>query len=325
MLYNLSETDTGAVDRGSAIQVLLHAVRAQAVKSRFLAIEHLVDKLLACDVLNLSTTQVELVRKGIGSSAVKAAYHGLPYALLCCHIGFMELHLIYKAAFKGTVHVGSKVGGCNENAIEFLNLLKDNVLHGILHLVDTAFGIGAALVYYGIGLVEQQDGLDIALLAIGTVTVEHGTDVLLTVTYPLALDVCDIHLHYVTPCSARQLQYGLGLAGTGCAIEEACETASHTALLHALLDAEEILVLQHLAKLAYRDILLTIVEEVLLLYALESHQPLSVVLLGFLPSESQFTVYVLAHLLRDGNTVARRKPFNDSIAQQVLLEQLTAA
>ena len=69
--------------------------------------------------------------------------------------GLLKLDLVEETALEGFVHIGGEVGGGDEDAIELLHLLEDDVLDGILHLVDTARHILESGADDGIGLIEE--------------------------------------------------------------------------------------------------------------------------------------------------------------------------
>ena len=46
----------------------------------------------------------------------------------------MKFYLEKKSALKGRVEIRGQIGRCNEYSFQVFNLLKDNVLHSIVHL-----------------------------------------------------------------------------------------------------------------------------------------------------------------------------------------------
>ncbi len=73
-------------------------------------------------------------------------------ALIGCRLG--KLNLIQETALEGLIEIGGEVGGGNHNAIEILQFLQNDILDGILHLIDGFLGIGIAFAQDGIRLVE---------------------------------------------------------------------------------------------------------------------------------------------------------------------------
>ena len=91
--------------------------------------------------------------------------HGAPNLGLHVRIRLVELHLVEETTLKGLVEITRQVGGGNEDAVEVLNLLQDDVLHGVVHLIDRVLHVLSTLVDDGIGLVEEQNGYDFAIIA----------------------------------------------------------------------------------------------------------------------------------------------------------------
>lgn len=98
--------------------------------------ERLVDDGLAGDVFNLTATKrkvfCQLHRLFISERWDKR----LPDMAALLGSRFGELDLVDESAFEGGVKVGGKVGCGDEDAVEAFHLLEDDVLHGILHLVN---------------------------------------------------------------------------------------------------------------------------------------------------------------------------------------------
>ena len=124
--------------------------------------------------------------------------HGTPNLGLHVRIRLVELHLVEETTLKGLVKVARQVGGGNENAIKVFNLLQDDVLHGVIHLIDRVLHVLRALVDDGICLVKKQDGHHLAVLTQSAITGKHLLDILLTLTNPLIAQTSDVHLHKVT-------------------------------------------------------------------------------------------------------------------------------
>ena len=134
-----------------------------------------------------------------GIVGTEVGEHGAPYLRLDVSVGLVELHLVYKASLEGTVEVAGKVSGGDENAVEVFHLLQDDVLHGIVHLLDGGVITteSGAFAEDGIGLVEEEDGRDGTTLTQGTIAGKHLLDVLLALPHPLVSQSGNIDLHEV--------------------------------------------------------------------------------------------------------------------------------
>ena len=71
------------------------------------------------------------------------------------HGGLLELDLVEETALESLVQVLLQVGGGNHDAVELLHLLEDDVLDGVLHLVNRILRTVLALADNGVGLVEE--------------------------------------------------------------------------------------------------------------------------------------------------------------------------
>ena len=91
--------------------------------------------------------------------------HAAPQFCLDVFAGFLELDLEEETTLEGIVEVVGEVGGGNQNAVELFHLLEDDVLHGVVHLLDRCIGVadGGAAAEDGIGLVEEEDGHNLAM------------------------------------------------------------------------------------------------------------------------------------------------------------------
>ena len=172
----------------------------------------------------------------------------------------MELYLVEESALEGTVEVAGEVGGGDEYTIQVLNLLQDDVLHGVVHLVDRVLDVLGALVDERIGLVEEQDGLYLAVLAYLAVAGKHGLDVLLALAHELIAHAGDVHLHQVATRLTGYLQHSLGLAGTRASVEQTGKALAHALLLQTLLDAGEVVDAEQTGE-SLNLLLLAVVEE----------------------------------------------------------------
>ena len=172
----------------------------------------------------------------------------------------MELNLEDEATLEGTVEVARQVGGGDKDAIKVFNLLQDDVLHGIVHLVDGVLDVLRALVDEGIGLVEEEDGLHLTVATEVAIVLEDGLDVLLALTNILVTHAGDVHLHEVATSLTGYLQYGLGLSRARSSVEEAGKALAHALLLEALLDVGEVVCRKQTGE-AVNLLLLGLIEE----------------------------------------------------------------
>ena len=80
--------------------------------------------------------------EGVGSSQLgtlhqgQLRHHGVPDVLPHPGIGLLKLYFIEEPALEGRVEIALQVGGGDEDAFQALHLLQDDVLNGILHLID---------------------------------------------------------------------------------------------------------------------------------------------------------------------------------------------
>ena len=77
----------------------------------------------------------------------------------------MKFYLEKKSTLKGRVEIRGQIGRCNEYSFQVFNLLKDNVLHSIVHLIYRMRDVFCTLVDDTICFVEEQDWHDIRVLA----------------------------------------------------------------------------------------------------------------------------------------------------------------
>ena len=162
--------------------------------------------------------------------------HGTPNLGLHVGIWLVELNLVEESTLKSLVEIAREVGGGNEDTIEVFNLLKNDVLHGVVHLVNGVLNVLCTLVDDGIGLIEEQNGHHLACLAKPTITGEHLLDVLLALPDPFVTQTSDVHLHKVTPRLTGNLEDSLGLSSARCTIEQAGKALAHTLFFESLLD-----------------------------------------------------------------------------------------
>ena len=177
----------------------------------------------------------------------------------------MELHLVEETTLKGLVEITRQVGGGNEDAVEVFNLLQDNVLHGVVHLINRVLYVLSTLVDDGIGLVEEQNGHHLAVLTQPAIAGKHLLDVLLALTNPLIAQSGDVHLHKVTSRLTGYLKDSLGLACTRSTIEQASKALAHTLFFESLLDRWQGLGAKQIGKTVYLLLLRGIEEQRFLL------------------------------------------------------------
>ena len=164
-----------------------------------------------------------------------ALQHAAPQQLLYRHLRNVKLHLEKEPPLEGLVEVGSQVGRSDEYAVQVLHFLKDDVLHGIVHLVYRLLHVLRTLVENGIGLVEKEDGHHLAALAYPAVGVEHPLDVLLSLPHELVAHTGDVNLQDVAACAPCYLQHRLRLARSRSTVEETGEALAHPLVCQPLL------------------------------------------------------------------------------------------
>ncbi len=62
--------------------------------------------------------------------------HALPYLRPCLGCGSVKPDLVQKPAFERFVEIGGQICRGDHDAFDRFHLLKDDILYGILHLVD---------------------------------------------------------------------------------------------------------------------------------------------------------------------------------------------
>ena len=192
----------------------------------------------------------------------------------------MELHLVEETALESRVEVAHQVRGGNQDAVEVLHLLQDDVLQGVVHLVDARLHVLETLHKDGVRLVEQEDGCALVLAAEATVDVEQALDVLLAVAHPLAAEFRHIDHEDVAAGLARQLEGAGGLAGARRTVEEDAEALAHTRLSKAGADAAVVLFVEQASEPADLLGLRLVVEQLLRRDGSRTHQVAVRLLLG---------------------------------------------
>ena len=111
---------------------------------------------------------------------------------------FVELYLEEETAFESLVQILGQVGGGYQDTVQILYLLKDDVLHGIVHFVHRMLDVLRTLVDDGISFVEEEDRHDFRLFANFTIVVEDGLDVFFAFAHPFVTQTGNVHLHDVS-------------------------------------------------------------------------------------------------------------------------------
>ena len=91
---------------------------------------------LADDVVDLSAAEVEVRRQLVSLLCGKDRELVLPDVLLRFHARFVQAYLEEETAFESFVKILFKVGGRDQYAVELLHLFQQDVLDGVLRLVD---------------------------------------------------------------------------------------------------------------------------------------------------------------------------------------------
>ncbi len=154
--------------------------------------------------------------------------------------GLIETDLEKEATVEGRIEVGGKVGGGDEDAAETLQLLQEDVLEAIFHLLVGIPDILKALAQEGVGLVEQEDGRSLVFLVRFPVVAEEPAGVLLGFADPLAEDLGNVCAENFSACSPGELKGRFGLSGAGSTEEEAGEAGAHTLGFHRFKDAVQV-------------------------------------------------------------------------------------
>ena len=108
------------------------------LKRRLFSRHDVVDGTLTCNVLYLSAREVVAHCQPMCLLVGDALHHAAPQKLLHRYLRYMELHLEEEPPLEGFVEVGSQIGRSDEYAVQVLHFLKDDVLHGVVHLVNGA-------------------------------------------------------------------------------------------------------------------------------------------------------------------------------------------
>ena len=111
------------------------------------------------------------------------------------------------------------------------------------------FGIFRPFPDNGIGLVEEQNGRNIALLHLLAVIVEHSFQVLLALANPHTFDFRHIHLHNVAAGATGKLQHSFGFAGSGRTIEQTGKSTTEFLVFEPLANLLILAVFQQAGKL----------------------------------------------------------------------------
>ena len=169
--------------------------------------------------------------------------HSSPYLCLDISLRLLELYLKEETVLKGVIKVAGEVSRSNENTLKILNLLQDDVLHRVLHLLDSRIDAtnSRTLVKDGVCFVEEENRHDIAVLAEMLVACEDCLHVLLCFTDELVTQSCNVYLHDIATSLACNLQHGLCLTCSRGSIEETRKALAHALLFQSALDVREII------------------------------------------------------------------------------------
>ena len=135
------------------------AVILNFCERRKLSREDIVHSALTCNVLYLTSREVKVRSQLMGILNTNVLQHGTPNLGLHVGIWLVELNLVEESTLKSLVEIAREVGGGNEDTIEVFNLLKNDVLHGVVHLVNGVLNVLCTLVDDGIGLIEERMGI----------------------------------------------------------------------------------------------------------------------------------------------------------------------
>ena len=148
----------------------------------------------------------------------------------------MELDLIDEATLESLIKIGGQVGGRYEDAVKVLQLLQNDVLHGVVHLIDRIFHVLSTLVDNTISFVKEKNRHNLAMFTQRTIASKHLFDIFLTLTNPLVTKSSNINLHQVTTCLTSNLIDRLCLTSTRSPIEQTGKTFMHAKLCESYLD-----------------------------------------------------------------------------------------
>ena len=134
-------------------QEFLVAKGLEHLKVGRLVIEDALNLAFAGDVLDLSAAEVVAYGELHGSVVVELRNHGAPDVFPDRCLGRMELNFEKETPFEGTVQVACQVSGGNKDAVEFLHLFEDDVLHGVFHPFHRAVDLREAASQQGVSFV----------------------------------------------------------------------------------------------------------------------------------------------------------------------------
>ena len=156
MSHEISSSESNPAGGGLTVQTFGIAVGGELVEAvAVVSMQDGVDGSSATDVLNLSAAEVVAGGEDMGVGIAERGHHRLPEALAHGGIGLFELDFVEEAALKGAVQVLRQVRAGNHDAVQRLHLLQDDVLDGVLHLIDSALFSLLAYANDGVGFVEE--------------------------------------------------------------------------------------------------------------------------------------------------------------------------
>lgn len=144
------ESDDGVLRLRQAFFVAEDAERFEIGRD---ALEYAFYLALSRNVLDLSTAEVVAHGELKSRVVVELRNHGAPDVFPDGCLGCVELNFEQEPALEGTVQVACQVGGGNKDAVEFLHLFEDDVLHGVFHPFHRAVDLREAASQQGIGFV----------------------------------------------------------------------------------------------------------------------------------------------------------------------------
>ena len=139
VLYTQSEANLSCF-AAFFLNKFLPAVALYLSEVRFRAVQDGLNHLLAGDVLYLAAAETVRLGKLARLLLREVGNHVPPDFGLGTYLGLIELYLVEEPSLEGLVKVLGEVRSCDKDAVKVLHLLEDDVLDGVLHLVDSPLG-----------------------------------------------------------------------------------------------------------------------------------------------------------------------------------------
>lgn len=124
----------------AVVENLVLAIGVELLGGGTLAAEHHIHGALACHVLDLASGELKVGGELQRDLGAQAWYHRFPDGAACLDGRTAKLNLVDEAALEGLVEVGGEVRRGNHDAVQALHFLQDDVLDGVLHLIDGTLG-----------------------------------------------------------------------------------------------------------------------------------------------------------------------------------------